>query len=500
MADIADVVDRLAARREQRTGPEPDSSSPAWRARASSRTRCRWSSAPSCSSTSAASPSSWPTRGEHAAIDALNAFRNLTRDIATRRGVRIASWLGDGAMLIGTEVGPAIAAAAELIARYDANTLALRGGIADGWALLFDGDDYIGRPVNLAARLEPGRPARRAARRRLPVRDVPVVDAGARHPGPDPAGPRAVPAGPAARARPRHRAPGALVRQRRTVDRPLTRSAGSGVPELVWRRADRGAGRCRRGRRGDPLDVVAVRAVDALDDHAARRAGPGQPVPHDGDLVHPRRDARRRDARARRRGARRGHRRDRAHDQRRRSRSAAVLAAAAAVADAGLFGHPHPVPPAPGERALARRLPAWVYGGGFGFQIGLGFATYIMTLGARPARRAGRAHRRTRSSRSALGTLFGFVRGLGVLPGARLTTPAKLAEFHRRFDARSAVEPPARHRHAARRRGRCRVPRSGASSPAIVRRGRRSCALFAVVGAATGCASPARARATSSSS
>ena len=93
------------------------------------------------------------TRGEHAAINALNAFRNLTRDIATRRGVRIASWLGDGAMLIGTEVGPAIAAAAELIARYDANTLALRGGIADGWALLFDGDDYIGRPVNLAARL-----------------------------------------------------------------------------------------------------------------------------------------------------------------------------------------------------------------------------------------------------------------------------------------------------------------------------------------------------------
>jgi class 3 adenylate cyclase len=92
-------------------------------------------------------------RGEHAAINALNAFRNLTRDIATRRGVRIASWLGDGAMLIGTEVGPAIAAAGELIARYDAHTLALRGGIADGWALLFDGDDYIGRPVNLAARL-----------------------------------------------------------------------------------------------------------------------------------------------------------------------------------------------------------------------------------------------------------------------------------------------------------------------------------------------------------
>ncbi len=31
------------------------------------------------------------------------------------------------------------------------------------------------------------------------------------------------------------------------------------------------------------------------------------------------------------------------------------------------------------------------------------------------------------------------MRGLGVLPGGRLTTPAKLVEFHRRFDARSAA-------------------------------------------------------------
>jgi class 3 adenylate cyclase len=93
------------------------------------------------------------TNGEHAAVRALTTFRNLTREIATRRGVRIAKWLGDGAMLIGTETGPAIAAAAELIARYDGGTLAFRGGVADGWALLFDGDDYIGRPVNLSARL-----------------------------------------------------------------------------------------------------------------------------------------------------------------------------------------------------------------------------------------------------------------------------------------------------------------------------------------------------------
>jgi class 3 adenylate cyclase len=93
------------------------------------------------------------TRGEHAAIDALSSFRALTREIATRRGVRAAKWLGDGAMLVGVEVGPTIATGAELIARYTGRSLALRGGIAHGSVLLFDGDDYIGRPANLAARL-----------------------------------------------------------------------------------------------------------------------------------------------------------------------------------------------------------------------------------------------------------------------------------------------------------------------------------------------------------
>jgi adenylate cyclase len=91
--------------------------------------------------------------GEHAAIEALTSFRALTRELATRRGVRVAKWLGDGAMLVGVEVGPTIAAAAELIARYEGHRLALRGGLAHGRVLIFDGDDYIGRPANLAARL-----------------------------------------------------------------------------------------------------------------------------------------------------------------------------------------------------------------------------------------------------------------------------------------------------------------------------------------------------------
>jgi adenylate cyclase len=92
-------------------------------------------------------------QGEHAAIDTLSRFRSLTRDIAVRRGVLVSKWLGDGAMIVGVEIGPTLATAAELIGRYDGSTLALRGGFAHGQALIMDGDDYIGRPTNLAARL-----------------------------------------------------------------------------------------------------------------------------------------------------------------------------------------------------------------------------------------------------------------------------------------------------------------------------------------------------------
>ena len=93
------------------------------------------------------------TYGEHAAIETLSQFRSLARDIAVRRGVMVAKWLGDGAMIVGVEVGPTLATAAELLGRYDGSTLALRGGFAHGQALIMDGDDYIGRPTNLAARL-----------------------------------------------------------------------------------------------------------------------------------------------------------------------------------------------------------------------------------------------------------------------------------------------------------------------------------------------------------
>jgi hypothetical protein len=113
-----------------------------------------------------------------------------------------------------------------------------------------------------------------------------------------------------------------------------------------------------------------------------------------------------------------------------------LLAIAAAVADAGLFGIRVPYHRRQVNEMWLDDYRSWVYGGGFGFQIGIGFATYIMTS-ALVLLVALAALTGNPLTALALGTLFGFARGLGVLPGARLTTPAKLAEFHRRFDARS---------------------------------------------------------------
>lgn len=93
--------------------------------------------------------------GDDAAGRILSAFRTLTREIASERGVRIAKWLGDGCMIVSVEQANAINFALELEAKAAelCAPLSLRVGIATGYALLFEGDDYIGSAVNMASRL-----------------------------------------------------------------------------------------------------------------------------------------------------------------------------------------------------------------------------------------------------------------------------------------------------------------------------------------------------------
>ena len=114
--------------------------------------------------------------------------------------------------------------------------------------------------------------------------------------------------------------------------------------------------------------------------------------------------------------------------------AAAALAATVvvAVSDSGLAGGRLPVHfRQVNERWLDAYRP-WVYGAGFGFQIGCGLATYITTaavyltvvlaaLTASPPAALG------------VGAAFGLVRGLAVLATRHLRTPGELLAFHQRF-------------------------------------------------------------------
>ena len=84
----------------------------------------------------------------------LIALRNTVRTVTSRVGVRIDKWLGDGVMLVGVDCEPLVDAVATISAGHSRRgRLPLRAGIACGQVILLEGDDYVGSPVNLAARL-----------------------------------------------------------------------------------------------------------------------------------------------------------------------------------------------------------------------------------------------------------------------------------------------------------------------------------------------------------
>jgi adenylate cyclase len=93
--------------------------------------------------------------GDEEAGQVLTGFRSAVREVSSRRGVRVAKWQGDGAMFVSVEPGPLVEAVLEIEEKVDraASPLRLRGGITFGHVILFEGDDYIGSAVNLAARL-----------------------------------------------------------------------------------------------------------------------------------------------------------------------------------------------------------------------------------------------------------------------------------------------------------------------------------------------------------
>ena len=72
--------------------------------------------------------------------------------------MRIAKWLGDGAMLVCVETAPLVETILELhhvvsVVSGPTQSVSIRSGITAGDVILMEGDDYIGHSVNVAARL-----------------------------------------------------------------------------------------------------------------------------------------------------------------------------------------------------------------------------------------------------------------------------------------------------------------------------------------------------------
>lgn len=111
----------------------------------------------------------------------------------------------------------------------------------------------------------------------------------------------------------------------------------------------------------------------------------------------------------------------------------ATLAVATAAVDLGLTGIGLPIFKRQVNDAWLRTYRAWVYGAGFGWQIGFGLATYIMTAGVILT-----AALAVASGEPVLAlagcTAFGLVRGLAVLVGRGATSPDRLAAVHARLD------------------------------------------------------------------
>lgn len=119
----------------------------------------------------------------------------------------------------------------------------------------------------------------------------------------------------------------------------------------------------------------------------------------------------------------------------------AALAVAAALGLASDLSLPRGVPThlrQVDERWL-HRYRGWVYGLGFGAQLGVAVAT-VVTTSAVYLTILGEALAPSVLAGAVIGATFGGIRGASVLLAAHINTPASLLDFHRRI---SALERPA---------------------------------------------------------
>jgi hypothetical protein len=118
------------------------------------------------------------------------------------------------------------------------------------------------------------------------------------------------------------------------------------------------------------------------------------------------------------------------------SGSAGVVLAAGLItlaSDLGIGGFRLPANPRQVERTWLDRYRPWIYGLGFGWQLGVGVATYVMSASIYLMVIVAAA---TGEPWLALGvvTSFGLLRGLAILPASGVRTPTDLGRLHRRIE------------------------------------------------------------------
>jgi hypothetical protein len=103
------------------------------------------------------------------------------------------------------------------------------------------------------------------------------------------------------------------------------------------------------------------------------------------------------------------------------------------ASDLGLGGFRLPANPRQVERTWLDRYRPWIYGLGFGWQLGVGVATYVMSASVYLMVVVAAATGEPWLALAVV-TLFGLLRGLAVLPAATVRTPADLGRLHRRIE------------------------------------------------------------------
>jgi hypothetical protein len=115
-----------------------------------------------------------------------------------------------------------------------------------------------------------------------------------------------------------------------------------------------------------------------------------------------------------------------------------VVLAAALALDLRVFGLSLPTTRRQVDENWLGRYRGWVYGAGFGFQLGLGVVTIVSTA-AVYATFALAAITASPAAGAFIGAVFGFTRGLVLLTGAGIHDVDHLRSFHRRLAGRAGM-------------------------------------------------------------